>query len=166
MGLHYLTLLLKEENMDATMASKYDHFFVGVDRLMKQMDQLHTQQLSSTKYPPYNIRRVDDENYSIEMAIAGYQQEDLDITLEDGKLTISGTAKEDGDGLLYKGIANRSFTRQFTLADTIEVEGADLSNGMLTVSLRNVIPDHKKPKKIPVETGGKLLQADTQLLTE
>ena len=91
------------------------------------------------------------------------------MTLKDAKLTVTGKVEEkDEVNLLHRGIANRSFTRQFTLADTIEIEGAHLEHGMLTISLKNIIPDSKKPKKIEVTTGDKLLEvkSEPELLTE
>lgn len=148
---------------------KFDPFFVGADRLWRHIDDLHrmADSAQTTKYPPYNIRKDDEDHYSIEMAVAGFTEQDLDVTIEDGKLTITGKVEqEDGGNLLHRGIANRAFTRQFTLADTIEVEGADLEHGMLKITLKNIIPDHKKAKQIPVKTGGKLLEGEKQLLTE
>lgn len=147
---------------------RFDPFFVGVDRMWRHLDDLHkmADAHQGAKYPPYNIVKTDDENYAIDMAVAGFSENDIDLTLEDGKLTITGKVeKEDAEGILYKGIANRSFVRQFTLADTIEIEGAELANGMLRVSLKNIIPDHKKPKKIEIKTGDKL-SAKKELLIE
>ncbi len=151
---------------------KFDPFFVGVDRLWRHFDEL--QALTSTpgnmqnsNYPPYNIRKLDEDHYGIEMALAGFTEEDLDLTLEDGKLTISGkvTSKDEPD-LVYKGISSKAFQKTFTLADTIEIDGAELTNGLLLVLLKNNIPDHKKPKKIEVKTGGKLFGKAKEFLTE
>ena len=102
------------------------------------------------------------------MAVAGFTQEDIEVMLQDGTLTVTGkvTNEEDGGKLLHRGIANRAFTREFTLSDTIEVEGADLENGILLISLKNIIPDHKKPKTIKVTSGGKLIEGKKELLTE
>ncbi len=102
------------------------------------------------------------------MAVAGFTQEDIEVLLQDGKLTVTGkvTNEEDGGKLLHRGIANRAFTREFTLSDTIEVEGADLENGILLISLKNIIPDHKKPKTIKVTSGGKIVEGKKELLTE
>jgi molecular chaperone IbpA len=116
-----------------------------------------------------NILKQDEDHYSIEIAVAGFTEKDLDVTLEDAKLSVTGKVEEkDEVNLLHRGIANRSFTRQFTLADTIEIEGAHLEHGMLTISLKNIIPDSKKPKKIEVTTGDKLLEvkSEPELLTE
>jgi molecular chaperone IbpA len=147
---------------------KFDPFFVGVDRVWKHLDELHAMTSAPTSnYPPYNIRKLDEDHYGIEMAIAGFTEDDLDLTLEDGKLTINGKVTEkDEPNLVYKGISSKAFSKAFTLADTIEIDGAELTNGMLLVLLKNNIPDHKKPKKIEVTTGGKLLGKAKEFLTE
>ena len=150
---------------------KFDPFFVGADRLWRHIDDLHRMaETPVTNYPPYNICKIDDEHYTVEMAVAGFTEKDLDLTLEDGKLTVVGNIEQETDDrkILHKGIANRSFKREFTLADTIEIAGANLEHGMLTITLKNVVPDHKKPKKIEVTTGDKLLEvkSEPELLTE
>jgi molecular chaperone IbpA len=147
---------------------KFDPFFVGADRLWRHVDDLHKMAATnqSSNYPPYNIIKNDEDHYTIEMAVAGFTDEDIDVTLEDAQITVTGKAKEQDDTkLLHRGIANRSFTRQFTLADTIEIEAANLQHGMLTLSLKNIIPDSKKPKKIKVTTGSKIPRKK-EILTE
>ena len=116
------------------------------DRLFGDIQRTET----ASGYPPYNIRKDDEEKYTIEMAVAGFTDSDISVVLKDSKLTVEGKVedKDEKKKHLYKGIANRSFKRDFTLADTIEVEGADLENGILLISLKNIIPDHKKPKTI------------------
>ena len=158
-------------SLNAADIRKLDPFFVGFDRLWKQIDTMqHTAHPNGRhlSYPPYNIRQVAEDHYHIEMAVAGFTQEDIEVLLQDGKLTVTGkvTNEEDGGKLLHRGIANRAFTREFTLSDTIEVEGADLENGILLISLKNIIPDHKKPKTIKVTSGGKLIEGKKELLTE
>jgi len=148
---------------------KFDPFFVGADRLWRHIDDLHRMaETPVSNFPPYNIRKESDNDYSIEMAVAGFTEKDIDVTLEDRKLTVTGKVEneEEGERLLHRGIANRAFKREFTLADTIEVEGADLQHGMLKITLKNIIPDHKKPRQIPVTSGGKVLEAKKELLTE
>jgi molecular chaperone IbpA len=114
------------------------------------------------KYPPYNIVKTDENDYLIELAVAGFGTDDIDIELHNGALTITGNIETSSeDKYVYKGIANRSFERRFTLADTVEVEGVDIHQGILTVRLKNVIPEEKKPRKIPI---GK--PTEKQLLTE
>jgi len=147
---------------------KFDPFFVGADRLWRHVDDLHKMAATnqSSNYPPYNIIKNDEDHYTIEMAVAGFTDEDIDVTLEDAQITVTGKAKEQDDTkLLHRGIANRSFTRQFTLADTIEIEAANLQHGMLILSLKNIIPDSKKSKKIKVTTGSKIPN-EKEILTE
>mgnify|MGYP003624735588 FL=1 len=149
---------------------KFDPFFVGSDRLWRHVDDL--QKLAATNqssnYPPYNIIKDDEDHYTIEMAVAGFTEEDIDVTLIEAQLTVTGKVKEQDDPnpkLIHRGIANRSFNRQFTLADTIEIEAAYLEHGMLRISLKNVIPDSKKPKKIKITAGSKIPRKK-ELLTE
>jgi molecular chaperone IbpA len=147
---------------------KFDPFFVGADRLWRHVDDLHKMAATnqSSNYPPYNIIKNDEDHYTIEMAVAGFTDEDIDVTLEDAQITVTGKAKEQDDTkLLHRGIANRSFTRQFTLADTIEIEAAKLEHGMLIIELKNIILDSKKSKKIKIETGGKVPN-EKEILTE
>jgi molecular chaperone IbpA len=110
-------------------------------------------------YPPYNIVKTDENKYCIEMAVAGFGKNNLDIEVANGTLTIKGGWSMDDmanetvnpTSYIYKGIADRAFTRKFTLADTVEVKNAELINGMLKLWLENIIPDHKKPKKVDIK---------------
>lgn len=141
----------------------YNPFSVGYDNLWKKLDDLASSVSKNIpSYPPYNIRKIEDNKYVIELAVAGFGRSDIEITLQDDKLVISGKSSDDDENnILYKGIANRAFTRTFTLADTIEVKNADLINGMLKVWLENIIPEHKKPRKIEVgETSSKKFLAE------
>ena len=103
-------------------------------------------------FPPYNIRKVTDTSYNIEIAVAGFEKDEIDITLEDHILTVTGTRKSKADEseFIYKGIAERNFTRKFTLSDDVEVNFADIFNGILMIALKRNIPEEKKPKKIPL----------------
>jgi molecular chaperone IbpA len=125
-------------------------FAVGFEDLFREMDKL---QLNSTNtaYPPYNIVSVDENKFQIEVAVAGFAEKDLDITLENGVLTIAGNKEEEeAREFVHKGIAMRDFTRTFRLATHIEVEGADLKNGLLVVTLKRHIPEELKPKRIAI----------------
>ncbi|MBK6896044.1 MAG: Hsp20 family protein [Alphaproteobacteria bacterium] len=129
---------------------------VGFDRFNDLFESLLRDTSESfDNYPPYNIEKTGAEGYRITMAVAGFQQEDLNIVLQDGVLTVSGRTKkqEDQEGLqiLHRGIATRSFERTFRLADYIRVDEADLRDGLLTVSLTRVIPEEKKPRLIPIK---------------
>ena len=134
---------------------------VGFDDMFKNLEHVtRTVQKSMSSYPPYNIKKVAENRYVIELAVAGFGKQDLELELKDGILSVKGRTSLDAlnkalDGTdvsyLYKGIADRAFTRQFTLADTVEIKNAELINGMLKVWLENIIPEHKKPKKIDIE---------------
>jgi molecular chaperone IbpA len=110
-----------------------------------------------TNYPPYNIKKVNDNQYIIELAVSGFSKQDVEVTIQDDVLTIKGhtsldTLTQDGTDFtyLYKGIADRAFTRSFALSDTIELKNAQLINGMLKLFLENIIPETKKAKKVEI----------------
>jgi len=122
---------------------------VGFDELFSKFSDM----TKVAGYPPYNIKKTGDNTYVIEMAIAGFGQQDVELVLEDGILTIKGELKTDEkNDYIFKGIADRAFTRKFTLADTIEIKNADLINGMLRVWLERFIPESKKSRKIDIKT--------------
>ena len=130
-------------------AKEFEPFYVGFDNHFNKLSKIHDEYSKSIPgYPPYNIKKIDENRYVVEMAVAGFAKQDIDITLEDGKLIIKGNTKDDDQNYLFKGIATRAFTRTFALTDTIEVKNADLVNGMLKVFFEHIIPEHKKPKKI------------------
>ena len=111
--------------------------------------------ISVPNYPPYNIVKVKDNHYNIEVALAGYNKKDIDVLYEDNMLTIkTADKKEDkkteGENI-YKGIAQRMFKKSFTIADEVEVKGAELKDGLLIVSLEKIIPDHKKARTINIK---------------
>lgn len=143
---------------------RHDPFMVGFDRVFDRMHTLNTRSLKQSNYPPYNIIKRDGEFYDVEIAVAGFVQDEINITVEDGVMKVEGTKKfEEGDkaDFLHKGIATRDFERTFTLSDTIIVRGADLDNGILTITLENVIPEEKKPRTIEIGTGKQVfLQED------
>lgn len=134
-----------------------DPFFIGFDTIFDKLEQIN--KANVTNYPPYNLIKTGEDTYLIELAVAGFDEDDFDIELHNGVLTIRADVGESDTktNYLHKGIAARSFVRKFTLADTIEVAGVSLHQGMLTVQLRNVIPDEKKPKKIAISKGTELL---------
>lgn len=141
-----------------------DKFFVGFDEQFKTLQKLHDDVTKNIpNYPPYNIKKVDDTHYTIEIAVAGFAQQDIDIEIDGGKLVVRGNIKteEQDDNFLFKGIANRAFTRSFVLNDEVEVKDAEIFNGMLKIALERLIPEAKKPKKIAVKSKG-----EKQLLTE
>ena len=136
------------------LQSTYDPFTtVGFDRIFDRITRMHETATKATGYPPYNITKNADTVYSIEMAVAGFTEADLDITLKEGILTVKGNAEAKEDkNYVHRGIAARSFVRTFTLADTIEISGAALENGMLIIDLENMIPEEKKERKIAISS--------------
>jgi len=131
-------------------------FSVGFDGLFNRLNTMDTAQ---SGYPPYNIRKLNDLQYVVELALAGFSKSDIEVEVTDGTLTIrSITAKDDGGdndenneiNFVHRGIAKRTFSRAFQLSDDIIVQSADLQDGMLIVNLERVIPDEKKPRLIPI----------------
>lgn len=139
-----------------------DPLFIGFDGILNKMQHLNTSNSMSSNYPPYNLIKTGDYSYLIELAVAGFDEDDFDIELDRGVLTIRATveSKDQTADYLHRGIAARSFERKFTLADTVEVEGVSLHQGMLNVRLQNVIPEAKKPKKIPIGSSTKKFLAE------
>ncbi len=132
---------------------------VGFDRLLKTLDSASRVEESAFSYPPYNIEKVSEDAYRIVMAVAGFGEDELDITAKENSLVISGR-KEKAEGedevtFLHRGIANRAFERRFDLADHIRVTGAKLENGLLAVELVREIPEAMKPRTIAITSGEK-----------
>ena len=127
---------------------------VGFDRISRILNDSARCADSDLSYPPYDIEQKDADHYRVTMAVAGFKPEEIDVVLHENTLTVSSSAKtktdEDGKTLLYKGIAKRSFKRRFLLADFIQVEYADLENGLLTVDLAREVPEEKKPRRIEI----------------
>jgi len=125
---------------------------IGYDDMFKRLADLSESFPKVPTYPPFNVKKTGDNTYVIEMAVAGFGKQDIEIVLENGTLTVKGEVINDDLGdYIHKGIAERAFTRKFTLADTIEVKNADLINGMLKIWLERFIPEHAKPKKIDIK---------------
>ena len=124
--------------------------FVGFEPLFSELERLTSGTPGQDNYPPHNIVRVDDENFMIEMAVAGFSKDDVEVELKDGTLTISGSKAEDGREYAHKGISSRKFSKSFRLAEYVVVDDADLVNGILVVNLRVDIPEEKRPQKIKI----------------
>lgn len=134
----------------------FDKFFVGFEEPLAHMQKLHNDITKNIpNYPPYNIRKNDDNHYTIEMAVAGFGQSDIDIEIDGGKLVVKGNVQSNSedqeDNFLFKGIATRAFTRSFGIDDHIEVKDAELFNGMLKIFLERLVPEEKKAKKVHVK---------------
>ena len=127
----------------------YQTSYVGFDRLFDEFFRLQSNTKNVPNYPPYNLIK-DGDSYTIEMAMAGLTDKDVDVVLEDRTLSITyeKSEVEDDKGVIHKGLAQRSFKRSFNLADDIEVQKAQLKNGLLSIRMERIVPDEKKPQKI------------------
>ena len=132
-------------------------FSVGFDSIFDEFDRmLESTERYSTNYPPYNIKRVNDTDYRIEVALAGYDKDDIEVELKDSALTVRNKTKEQtvdekGNGVIHKGISTRQFERAFTISEDIKVKDAELKNGLLTIDLERIIPDEKKSRLIDIK---------------
>ena len=127
-------------------------YAVGFDRIFDNLSRYAADNVQSTGFPPYNIRKEGDYNYVIEMALAGFGKKDIEVEVADGTLSVRSVKENsEDDSTVYRGISYRRFERKFTMADDIVVNGAKLENGMLTVELERVVPEEKKPRLISVK---------------
>jgi molecular chaperone IbpA len=138
---------------------------IGFDRLARLADTASAS-AEQQSYPPYNIERTGEDAYRLTMAVAGFSPSDLDITVKDNTLLVSGrvTAESQGTEVLYRGIAGRAFERRFVLADHIVVDGADLKHGLLYVGLKRVVPEALKPRRIQVGAGKPTVANDAKVI--
>lgn len=143
---------------DVTMRSAFDfspfrRSTVGFDRLFDMLESSSLGQ-GQENYPPFDLIKLGDNDYRIELAVAGFKPEELDITAQQNVLIVSGRKKDEadekGNNYIYRGIATRSFERRFALADHIQVRGADMKDGLLSIELVREIPEAMKPKKINI----------------
>mgnify|MGYP001209566062 CR=1 FL=1 len=143
--------------MVTTKLSLFDNFnqltpyAVGFDRVFDQLQNYASHNATSSGFPPYNIRKEGEFSYVIDMALAGFSKNDIEVEVADGLLTVRSVKENDeDDSNIYRGISYRKFNRKFTLADEIVVKDASLENGMLVISLERVVPEEKKPRKIEI----------------
>ena len=145
-----------QNNINTIDRNKFLPYSVGFDDLF---DRLFDLDINSSGYPPYNINKKDENNYLIEMALAGFSKDDVEIEITDNELTVKSRKTGDfeektpngNSTLIHQGISNRSFIRKFTLSEEIQIKNAEMKNGMLNISLEKIIPDHKKPKLISIK---------------
>ena len=141
-----------QNNLTTFDRNKFIPYSIGFDNLFDRLFDIDLE--SSNSYPPYNISKVDDNNYVIEMALAGFNKDDIEIELSDGELTVRSKKREDSNkdvNLIHQGISHRSFNRKFTLSEEILVKNAEMKNGMLIIKLEKFIPENKKPKLINIK---------------
>ena len=144
--------------MVTTKLSLFDNFnqltpyAVGFDRVFDQLQNYASHNATSSGFPPYNIRKEGEFSYVIDMALAGFSKNDIEVEVADGLLTVRSIKENDeDDSNIYRGISYRKFNRKFTLADEIVVKDASLENGMLVISLERIVPEEKKPRKIKIK---------------
>jgi molecular chaperone IbpA len=129
-------------------------YAVGFDRLTQMLEDSTRWADAGNGYPPYNIEKIGEDHYRITLAVAGFGEDELSIVVRENALVVEGQRKgsESASSFLYRGIAARTFRRQFQLADHVRVEGANLSNGLLTIELMREVPESMKPRRIAIST--------------
>lgn len=133
-------------------ALAFNRHFIGFDRMLDELFRLAPNQQKSDNYPPFNVIKLDDSKYVIEVAVAGFAEEELNIELKDNVLTVTGEQAKRGTEIeyLYRGISSRNFIRSFTIANNVEVRTAAVKNGILSIALEMLVPEEKKAKKIAI----------------
>lgn len=125
---------------------------IGLEDWMRRLDNAF--EAGDVNYPPYNLVKETDTRYRLELAIAGFSKDDVEVTTESNKLTVEGKQKDaDTAEYVYRGLASRDFTRTWTLSDDVEVDEVDFTNGLLTVRLNKIVPDHQKRKVYKIAGG-------------
>lgn len=129
-----------------------DPFLIGFTREFERLNAIQKNN-SKVSYPPYNVLQYSEDNYSLELAVAGFKKDEIEITVKDGSLIVSGEKLEVEveDYFLYRGIATRKFKRSFALGEFMEVEKATMDNGILSIPITRVVPEEKKPKSITIK---------------
>ena len=132
--------------------NQFTPYAVGFDRIFDNLSRYATDNVTSTGFPPYNIRKEGDYNYVIELALAGFGKKDIEVEVADGTLSVRSIKENsEDDATVYRGISYRRFERKFTMADDIVVNDVKLENGMLTLDLERIVPEEKKPRLISVK---------------
>ena len=129
----------------------FDNVF---DHFERMIDDHNFNQMTATNFPPYNIVKTGDYTYDVELALAGFSKDDIDVEYKDNMLTVKSKEKakdSDIDGMLHRGISKRWFSKAFTIADDVEVKGAELKDGLLKISMERIIPEGKKARTIEVK---------------
>ena len=141
---------------DLSIFNSLRPFSIGFDDMFDQFESmLGNGGLVQNNYPPYNIRKAGKDKYAIELAVAGFNKNDVEIEYEDKLLTVrtkkvDKTVEKDGDEIIHRGISQRSFSRSFTIADDVKVNDAELKDGLLTILCEKIVPEQKKKKLIPI----------------
>ena len=143
---------------DLSIFNSLRPFSIGFDNMFDQFESLLGDGglSAQSNYPPYNIRKAGKDKYAIEVAVAGFNKDDVEVEFEDNLLTVKTkkvdkTVEKDGNEIIHKGISQRSFSRSFTIADDVKVNGAELKDGLLTINCEKIVPEQKKKKLIPIK---------------
>ena len=143
---------------DLSIFNSLRPFSIGFDDMFDQFESMlgNGSLAVQSNYPPYNIRKAGKDKYAIEVALAGFNKSDVEIEYEDNTLTVrtkkvQKSENKDGDEIIHRGISQRSFSRSFTVADDVKVNGAELKDGLLTIDCEKIIPEIKKKKLIPIK---------------
>ena len=162
MGLSKLTLLKKEETMtsrDLSIFNTLRPFSIGFDDMFDQFENMlgNGGLTMQSNYPPYNIRKTGKDNYAIEVALAGFNKNDVEVEYEDNLLTVrtkqinESDKKSDNGEIIHKGISQRQFSRSFTIAEDVKINDAKLKDGLLTIACERIVPEYKKKKIIEIK---------------
>jgi len=162
MGLTKLTLLPKEEAMtsrDLSIFNTLRPFSIGFDDMFDQFETMlgNGGLTMQSNYPPYNIRKTGNDHYAIEVALAGFNKNDVEVEFEDNLLIVrtkqfnKQDEKSDNGEIIHKGISQRQFARSFTIAEDVKVNGAELKDGLLTIACERIVPEYKKKKLIEIK---------------
>ena len=137
-------------NLPTRVFDPFKNMTVGFDNIFDQLSTLSDFDIPN--YPPYNIKKIDKENYQLEMALAGFTKDEIDVEVKENTLTISArTSDKEEDSFVHQGIARRAFKRRWTLAEHLEVDDAKLKDGILIVEMKLNLPEEKKPKTIKIK---------------
>ena len=151
-----MVTLAHHTNFTAGDLERFMGLSIGFDSMFNRMMNFPSTQQESG-YPPYNIRKVDDYNYVIEIALAGFSESDIEVEVADGVISVRSLGEKgkhnlDTPDYVHRGIANRSFSKSWTLSDDMVVKGAEFQNGLLNINLEKVVPEEKKPRIVPITT--------------
>ena len=140
-----LSLFNKLRPVSVGFDSVFDHF----ESMFNESPSLHT------NYPPYDILKTDEHSYVIELAVAGFSKKDIEVTVENGVLTVEsdreGNSESNGQEIIHRGISKRYFKKSFSISDDIEIRGAELKDGLLRISMEKIIPESRKRKEISIK---------------
>ena len=128
--------------------------FIGFDPILSELERIHSAGRAQDNYPPHNVVKVDDEHFIIELAVAGFSNDDISLEVKDGILLVKGDQSFDEREYAHKGISSRKFEKSFRLSEFVVIDGADLVNGILVVNARVEVPEERRPRKIEIGSAG------------